>query len=1149
MVTVAVTVFGAISLGKLPVNLMPEFTYPTLTVRTEYPGTAPADVEDRVSRRIEQALAVTKSLREIHSVSRAGVSDVTLEFDWDTPMKFAAQDVRELLDQVVLPEDAERPILLRYDPNLEPILRLAVYGPPDLLELRRLAEEEIQRELETVPGVAAVKLRGGLEPQILIEVYEAALTSRGLDIGFVGGRLAQENLNLASGEILEGDTEFIVRTLTEFRDLREIESLVLEMRDGAPVRLRDVANVTRTHAEREVVTRVDGRECVLLDIYKEAEANVVRVAGAVRDRIFGTPAQRAFVAKEGAKGAPAIGNDGERGGRDSRERRLLDFLRAGLPADVELQVVSDQSRFVRASIREVRTAALLGGLLAVVVLFLFLRRMRPTLIVATSIPVSIVTTFAPMYLFDVSLNIMSLGGLALGIGMLVDNSIVVLESITRCREEGDDRQRAALRGVREVAAAVTASTLTTVSVFLPMVFVEGVAGQVFQDQALTVVFSLLVSLVVSLFLIPMLASRSFGLAAHRGSESPRELLRFRSFEIVAARWRSLRGARLLLLPVVVLFLFPVHLALEILAKLFLGMLALLLVTGTGALRLGGLLARPLARGGLFVFQAGLEAAHRVYPRVLDAALARPLELTVLLAGLAVLSVLLLPRLGSELIPAVHQGEFTARIRFPAGTPLLTTSERVRELESRAARVEGIERIFSVCGVEKDEVTTEDEGLHTARMVIRLVPALRPARLEESVKEELARRMRLPELRSVEFRNPALFSFKTPVEVEIRNENLVALARDAATVAESMREIPSLRDVRSSVDRGNPEIHLEFDREKLARYGLNLGAVQETIRNKVQGDVPTRFSESDEKIDILVRVRESELASVRDLESLVINPGDSEPRPLRDVATFEVREGPSEIRHLGLSRGAVVTANLAGLDLASATAQIESRLEEIRRASDGSTFQVAGQKREMDVSMRSLRGALLLAVFLVYLVMAALFESLAQPLLILLAIPLALLGVVPTLWLLDIPLSIVVFIGMIILAGIVVNNAIVLIDAINRFRRRGHDRLEAIRLGGSIRLRPILMTTATTVLGLLPLTGVLGEIPGIPALATAARDVPVVGEILGSLGSGEGTEIRAPLAITVIAGLIASTFLTLVVIPVGYSLVTRFEPARTKEATP
>ncbi len=510
MVVIGVIVFGWISYQQLSVNLMPDISYPSLTVRTMYPGTAPEEVETAISRPIEQALGVVDNLVSISSVSKAGQSDVKLEFTWDTDMNKATADVREMLDQVFLPEDAERPLILRYDPSLDPIMRLGLYGDASLFYLRYLAEEEIKRTLETVEGVAAVKVKGGLEEEIQVELSEQKLALIGIDIQQVKNRLAQENINLAGGNLKEGQTEYLVRTLNEFKTVDEIANVVIGTWNGREIKVRDVGEVRRTHKDREIITRLNGQESVEIEIYKEADANVVAVAERVKRRVFGTPEQQAFVKtlRQGEQTTDGKATDGRKG--ELQKRRMTNFIAYQLPEGVRIEVLSDQSVFIQHAVDEVKSTAKLGGLLAVLILFLFLRSVRSTLIVGISIPISIVATFAAMRLFDVSLNIMSLGGLALGIGMLVDNSIVVLESIARCREEGDALIPATIRGVSEVGSAVFASTLTTVAVFFPIVFVEGVAGQIFADLALTVVFSLLASLAVALFLIPMLSSREAG---------------------------------------------------------------------------------------------------------------------------------------------------------------------------------------------------------------------------------------------------------------------------------------------------------------------------------------------------------------------------------------------------------------------------------------------------------------------------------------------------------------------------------------------------------------------------------------------------------------------------------------------------------------
>ncbi|HRV82232.1 MAG TPA: efflux RND transporter permease subunit, partial [Planctomycetota bacterium] len=492
-----------VSLGKLPQDLLPEISYPTLTVRTNYPGAAPEDVEERISERVQEALSTLNGLVRSSSISRAETSDVLLEFTWGTNMTFAVQEVRDRLDSVFLPDNAERPLILRYDPNLDPILRIGLRAPdgatdprsPEtLIRLRWLAEQRIKRQLETIKGVAAVQVHGGLQEEILIKVDPDRLAALGITPSLIGTRLAQENLNASAGQIREGSTDYLVRTLNEFKTVQEIAGLALEKRDNTTIRIQDVAQVERTFAEREVITRIKGSEAVEITIYREAGANIVDVAQRVREAVFGTEEQQ----KKGQSGA---------GNSQWANQRMLTHLAYTLSKEAKFELLSDQSVFIEAAVDDVRQAGTLGALFAVAVIWLFLRHLTATMIIALAIPISVIATFAPMLLTGVSLNIMSLGGLALGIGMLVDNAIVVLESITRCRDEGDDLERAAIRGTSEVAGAITASTLTTVAIFAPIVFVEGVAGQIFADQAVTVVSSLLVSLAVALLFIPMLAAR------------------------------------------------------------------------------------------------------------------------------------------------------------------------------------------------------------------------------------------------------------------------------------------------------------------------------------------------------------------------------------------------------------------------------------------------------------------------------------------------------------------------------------------------------------------------------------------------------------------------------------------------------------------
>ncbi|MDP6954632.1 MAG: efflux RND transporter permease subunit [Planctomycetota bacterium] len=1110
MFVLAIAVFGFVSLEKLPVNLLPEITYPTLTVRTEYPGAAPEDVEDRVSERVQDALSTLPALVRTSSISRAGFSDVLLEFQWGTNMTFAVQDTRDRLDSVFLPVQVGRPLILRYDPNLDPVLRIGVrpaqgelaasHDQADLIHLRWICENRIQRELESIEGVAAIHLRGGLQEEIQVRVEPARLAAMGLSPATLSERLTQENLNAAGGSIREGSTEFLVRTLGEFDSVEAIRDLALVRRNGADLRVRDVATVSRTHSRREVITRLDGREAVEVAVYREAGANIVDLADRVKLAIYGSPQQDL---KQQARPKPL-------GAEPPLAKRL--------EQEVVLETLSDQSTFIRSAVDEVRQSAILGALFAVFVIWAFLRRMSSTVVIGAAIPISVVVTFAPMYLLGVSINIMSLGGLALGIGMLVDNAIVVLESVTRCREEGDDLSAAAVRGVREVSGAIIASTLTTVAVFAPIVFVTGIAGQIFGDQAVTVVSSLLVSLLVAILFIPMLASRPWLAGTNDTHDEPDQGTRPSLFADL--EW-SLTAS----LPSLA------TLAGRLLRNSLGLLVALVALVAGGLFKLLGLLVRPLRLG----FDGLWRALELVYPRLLGTVLRHPVLLLMAAGGLLFFAGQRTARLGVELLPEIHQGEFTAHVGLAVGTPIEVSDVVFSELEHSVRAAADVGLTALVVGAEKETLTQDIEGEHTARITVRLADAPQQSRqagaLDARKREEaLANRVRRltearPEVRSVDIRRPTPFAIEAPIAVEVRGHDLEQLAQVAAEITARMETMEQLTDVRSTVRPGHPEARLVFDRARMLEYDLQVSSVADLVRDQVLGIVGTRFVEGDDRIDIRVLGDETHLASLQDVLELVVNPTAETPVPLRAVATLETVRGPAEIRRIGNSRAVVITATGLGLDLGGIHRAIELRLADLTLPS-GVSVELGGQKREMEEGLTSLRFALLLAIFLVYVVMASQFESLLQPFVILCSVPLAGVGVVLLLDLLAIPLSVVVFIGLILLAGIVVNNAIVLVDRINARRRDGLELEQAIIDAGRARLRPILMTTATTALGLLPLTGWLLSVPG-----------------LASLGSGEGLELRAPLAITVIGGLVSSTLLTLLVIPALYLLLARLvEPS-------
>ncbi len=995
MLFVAIAVFGGISYGRLALNLLPEISYPTLTIRTNYEGAAPAEVENLITETVENAVSVANNVIRVSSVSKPEVSDVILEFSWKTKMDFAALDVREKLDVLRLPLDAGKPILLRYDPSTDPIMRVSVSGSSDLAGIRYLCEEFVKSDLESIDGVAAIRISGGFEEEIHVDLDEQKLASLGVSIQEVTNRLGQENINLTGGTLQEGESKYLVRTLNEFQSVEEINEVIVAQKNGIPIRLSDLGSAYSGYKERKVITRINGEESVEIAVFKAADANTVTAAAQVRTRLDGLEEEY------------------------SGKRVPLDF-----------EVVFDQSRFIEQSIDEVLNTAIIGGILAIIVLFLFLRSVKSTLIIALSIPLSIVATFFLMYGADISLNIMSLSGLALGIGMLVDNSIVVLESIYRFQTKGYSPREAADLGASEVGHAVVASTMTTVCVFAPIVFVEGIAGQLFADQALTVTFSLVASLVVAIMLIPMLASLGGGGEPNIREETAQK----RSKEFFLIRpysWflgQALRQRLAFLLIALVLF--------------------------------GGALS--LLRG-----------------------------------------------LGAELIPEISQGEFFVDLQLPPGTPVEQTSRRLEEAEAIIRQEQGVERYYTIVGSgNQTGVSAVEEREHIGQILVALGPDMLHEK-ETIVLERLRERFRdLPAV-DYKFSRPALFSFKQPIEVIVQGYNLQALKTYADRIRERLARIPGLRDLKASTDGGNPEVQIHFDRRKLANYGLNINQAASLIRNKVQGDIATELNEPDRKIDIRVRVLEEDRRSLFDLENLVLDVPNRRPIHLSTVADVVLEEGPTEIRRMGPQRVALISANLVDRDLQSVVSEIDMALQEFDLPPDMFAY-VGGQSEERAVAFKSMQSAILLAVFLVYLVMASQFESLAQPFIIMFAIPFALIGVALALYLTGLALSVVVLIGGVILAGIVVNNSIVLIDFTNQLRAQGKNKFQAIQKACAVRLRPILMTTSTTVLGLIPM----------------------------AVSMGEGSELRIPLAVTVIGGLITSTLLTLVLVPVLYTLVTR-----------
>ena len=1043
MATLAVALFGGLSLERLGLNLLPDLAYPTLTVRTDFEGAAPAEVEEQITRRLEERVGVINGLRRMHSISAAERSDVVLEFAWGTDMTNAAVEVREKLDLVQLPLDIERPSILRLNPNLDPIVRAAIVLKDgeaaaevgQLQELRRFAEDVVKKRLDPVLGVAAVLVSGGFEDEIAVNVDQERLSQLNMSVQGLGQRLQAANINLSGGRLTDRGQEFLVRTMNEFETVEDIAAMIVFQQEGRILRLEDVADVFESHKERDSVMRVDGLEAIEIAMYKEGDANTVAVAAAIDERM-------AEIAED-------------------------------LPASYEIVTIYDQAEFISAAIDEVRSAAIIGAIFAVIVLYLFLKDVRSTLIVTATIPVSVLATFILMDAFDITLNIMSLGGIALAVGMLMDNAIVVLENVARHRDAGRNDPRrlladAARLGTAEVGGAVAASTLTTIAVFLPLAFVEGIAGQLFRDQALTVTFALLASLVLAFTLIPMLAAIEprTGVAATTGA-SP-------------SRWRRL-----------------------VTDPMRVGVRGGVLLWRSVA-RVVALLLRPVE----WVFDRGYERTFAAYDVLLLGALRfRALTLAIAFAGLGGVAALA-PSLPLELIPPLSQNEFRVNMELEPGTRLELTDRVLAEVQEQLLAYPIVERTYSVAGTGgKLDASATRGGEQVGELSVVLYDDTSPD--DEALIMSLSRQV-VATVPGAQFKvdRPQLFTFATPLEVEVAGNDLAAIEAVSNRLVAEMSASSSFSDVESSIRPGYPELQIEFDQERTAAAGLLVPDVANRVVRKIRGDVPTKFTWRDKRVDIRVRLEEGERNSKADVENLLVDAGERQIR-LAALADVTVAAGPADIQRIGQKRVAVVSAHVEHGDLALGGAEALRILGDIPHPQNVSS-RVSGQAEEMEASFESLQLALLLALILVYLVMASLFESLLHPFVIMFTAPLAAIGAVLAIYLAGISVSVVVFIGAILLIGIVVNNAIVLVDRVNRLRLGGLDRRTAVITGARQRFRPIIMTTATTVLGLLPM----------------------------AIGLGEAAELRTPMAITVIGGLLGATLLTLVVIPVVYDLVDR-----------
>lgn len=997
-------VLGFISLSKLGLDLFPELSFPAVSIVTTYKGVAPEDIEKMITKPIEEAVSTISGVKKVSSYSMEGISVVTVEFEWGKNLDFAAQDCRDKIGMIegFLPEEASKPLVLKFDVNMMPVLEYAVTSDRiSTYELRKLMEDQVKGQLERLDGVASVYVSGGNIREIWIEVRKDALKNYDLSLDQVVGALSLHNMNMPAGHIVEGNTEYLLRGVGEFKRIDDIKDVVVGYtKGGVPVYLRNIAKVEDTFEEVRGYFTMNGREAVFLDVYKQSGINTVKVVEAVK--------------------------------------KEMEKIKASLPEYIVFNEAFDQSRIIKRVTSRTSSNALVGALLAALMILLFLRSLRPTLVISLAIPLSIIISFIVIYFAHYTLNMMTLGGIALGVGMLVDNAVVVLENIFRKLEEGKDKETASIEGAQEVWSAISASTFTNIVVFLPLIYIGGIVGKLTQPLALSVSSTLLASLFVAVTIIPMLA-RVFLKEAKEKVFIKREV------------WFN-----------------------------------------------------PL---------------RRVYRRMLSFALRRRLIVIIVAFLLFVLSLIAIPFIGLEFFPQMDREFGMIQIVLPPGTPLEETKHYVEQLEKIAWEYPDVEQVSTIVGespgTEQSVAFFGASGVNTAIIFLKFVPIKK--RVQPSYKTLMDMLDRVPPYRggkisSYDFMKSMFLGPQAkPIEIKVYGNDLATLKNLALDIEDKIRDVKGVVRPEISLEERKPELQIKILRDRAAHYGLTPYQIENELNIALKGIRATDLRLKGEEVPIRVLLSRNDVEYLEDILSLEIKTPTGGRVPLKEIAEIEYALGPVKIDREKQMRVVAVLAENKDRSVGNIMRDITKRLKNFRLPS-GYVMEYAGEFEKIKEMIRDMLFALAAAVLLIYMIMAAQFESFKDPFIVMFTIPLAVVGVLILLLLTGTTLSVVSLMGVLIMSGVVVNNAIVMIDYINRLRRSGMDGFEAIVEGAVIRLRPILITAITTIFGMVPM----------------------------AISRSEGWEIRAPMALAVIGGLASAAFLTLFVIPVVYSYFERIK---------